>query len=369
MHDGHGCRQSLTASSAASAQSRSASTRSLGRATFAATLLDLAPQSTVDRASVILAAVGSRRSLLSLDTAAAAGCLVVYNMAEYDVVELLSSLDEAGVEQLLVALATRARSEVLRNTAGGEPVLPSPSAVSASNAECLSTANVDLERVANDLAMGELDADATFSSAVTAIQSARARSANAAGSTSSYSPLPSVPITPLIAGSGGATMAASAEAGDASPLYSVDQMRTQSPRDSSASSGCGSQSLSNKPRQSSSAGGLSASGVGALCAASSPSLGEGGACLMQPLGGASTSQGTPAITRADGPGGDGQATASSAHASIINTAHGVTSKLDRIIEAALQSEEHHSASGAPPDPGSEVQELIAHARGALCHRR
>ena len=89
MHDGHGCRQSLSASSAASVQSRSASTRSLGRATFAATLLDLAPQSTVDRASVILAAVGSRRSLLSLDTAAAAGCLVVYNMAEYDVVELL----------------------------------------------------------------------------------------------------------------------------------------------------------------------------------------------------------------------------------------------------------------------------------------
>ena len=108
---------------------------------------------------MILAAVGSRRSLLSLDTAAAAGCLVVYNMAEHDVVELLSSLDEAGVEQLLVALATRARSEVLRYTSGGEPVLPSPSAVSASNAECLSTANVDLERVANDLAMGELDAD------------------------------------------------------------------------------------------------------------------------------------------------------------------------------------------------------------------
>ena len=86
---------------------------------------------------------------------------------------------------------------------------------------------------------------------------------------------------------------------------------------------------------------------------------------MQPLGGASTSQGTPAITRADGPGGDGQATTSSAHASIISTAHGVTSKLDRIIEAALQSEEHHSASGAPPDPGSETQELIA-LHEALC---
>ena len=113
-------------------------------------------------------------------------------------------------------------------------MLPSPSAVSASNAECLSTANVDLERVANDLAMGELDADETFSSAVTAIQSARARSAIAVGSTSSYSPLLSVPITPLIAGSGGAMMAASAEAGDASPLYSVDQMRTQSQRDPSA---------------------------------------------------------------------------------------------------------------------------------------
>ena len=213
--------------------------------------------------------------------------------------------------------------------------------------------------MANDLAIGELDADETFSSAVTAIQSARARSANAVGSTSSYSPMASVPITPSIAGSGAGAMPASAEAGDASPLYSVDQMRTQSPRDYSANSGCGNQSLSNKPRQSSSAGGLSASGVGVRCAASSPPLGEVGACLMQPPDGASTSQGTPALMRAGESGGDGQATASSAHASIINTAHGVTSKLDRIIEAALQSEEHHSASGAPPDPGSETQELIA----------
>ena len=143
---------------------------------FARSLLGVAPASMLERANAALVAVAARRSLLPTDHAAAVGCLLVYYLDVESTVEHVVALNDVTSAQFLVSLAARVRTDVMRSDVmDGEPMLPSPSALTTLHRDRTKQLALDLDHASNDIAMGELSPDDTFTSASIALHKARER--------------------------------------------------------------------------------------------------------------------------------------------------------------------------------------------------
>ena len=162
------------------AEARSMSPGQADSSAFGSVILDLAPQSVLDRAASISAIISGRRALTPHDVACSVACILAYGLDDDDTLACVSSLDENQSRQFLTAVARRIHTDVSRPIVSrGEPMLPSPHMLSHSAEVRATHLRSDLQYMQNELAMGEAQPAAIFAAASAAMTSAVQRFASA----------------------------------------------------------------------------------------------------------------------------------------------------------------------------------------------
>ena len=170
-------------------------------ALFIDEILSSMPPSMLELVGGILVNVGQERAQLPSDTAAAAGCMLLYGMYADEAVVFVAALTPERSAAFLAALARRVRREASQAAAAGSDYqVTSPFAAPSQGLDRTRSAAQDLAEAGNDIQIGELDPGTIFREATRTLVEARLRLPLGSGAALSYRP--SLPAAMSYSGSG-----------------------------------------------------------------------------------------------------------------------------------------------------------------------